>query len=366
MTFGFPIDCCACGMGQFGGRSAVHAAAGGRATPSPRAARSAIDIHSHYFPQQFLEALADVGPRFKAGASWDATSFAFTSPAGSQSGLPRRFIDLRERIAAMDGQGVKMQALSLTTPMVYFGDGEASLTLSRAWNDAAVAAHLAHPDRFVVLAMLPMLDPDRAIGELDRVARLPGVRGVYMGTNINGRDLDDPLFAPIWARIEAHDLPVFLHPLQTLGGARLGAYYLNNFLGNPYETGVAAARLIFGGVLDRHPRLEINLPHAGGVLPILIGRMDHGWSVRAECKHLEHAPSTYLRRFTYDTIAHSKAIMQFVISQVGVDRVMIGSDYCYDMGYEQPVGFVGELDLAAADRDLILGGTAARLLKLDA
>jgi aminocarboxymuconate-semialdehyde decarboxylase len=233
-------------------------------------------------------------------------------------------------------------------------------------NDGAIAAHKAYPDRFVVLATLPMLDRDRAIDELHRVAQQPGVRGVYMGTNIDGHDLDDPMFEPILAQIEALDLPIFLHPQQTIGGKRLGVFYLNNFLGNPIDTAIAASHLIFGGVLDRHPKLQVNLPHAGGVLPILIGRIDHGWARRKETKHLAQAPSTYLRRFTYDTIAHSKPIMEFVISMVGADRVMIGSDYCFDMGYEQPIGFVEELNLSCEQRKMILGTTAAKLLKLGA
>jgi len=276
-----------------------------------------------------------------------------------------KFIDLPQRLAEMGLQGVAMQALSLTAPMVYWADGATSQKLACAWNDGAIAAHKAYPDRFVVLATLPMLDPDRAIDELNRVAQQPGVRGVYMGTNIDGHDLDDPMFEPILARIEALDLPIFLHPLQTIGGKRLGVFYLNNFLGNPIDTAIAAAHLIFAGVLDRHPKLQVNLPHAGGVLPILIGRIDHGWERRKETKHLAQAPSTYLRRFTYDTIAHSKPIMEFVISMVGADRVMIGSDYCFDMGYEQPVGFVEELNLSSEERKMILGTTAAKLLKLN-
>ncbi|HYM01472.1 MAG TPA: amidohydrolase family protein, partial [Stellaceae bacterium] len=135
-------------------------------------------------------------------------------------------------------------------------------------------------------------------------------------------------------------------------------------IGNPLDTGIAAAHLICGGVLDRFPKLDINLPHAGGVLPILIGRLDHGFRVRKELKHLPQPPSAYLRRFTYDTIAHSKAIMSFVVSQVGADRVMLGSDYCFDMGYEHPVEVVNELNLDDEARRVILGGTAAKLLKL--
>jgi aminocarboxymuconate-semialdehyde decarboxylase len=323
-----------------------------------------VDIHAHYYSKPYLELIKSEGARFNSDATVTDQSFGFKTPAGTQPALPMKFIDLKQRLADMDAQGIAVQALSLTTPMVYFADGEVSHKLARQWNDDASAAHKAHPDRFVVLATLPMLDADRAVDELNRASQLPGVRGVYMGTNINGRDLDDPLFQPIFARVEALDLPVFLHPLQTIGGQRLGAYYLNNLLGNPYDTAIAASRLIFGGVLDRHPRLQVNLPHSGGALPILIGRIDHGWKVRKETKHLGNAPSSYLRRFTYDTISHSKPIMEFVISQVGVDRIMIGSDYCFDMGYERPVQVVEELGLGNPEKQMILGGNAARILKL--
>src|SRR5207302_2015530 len=161
--------------------------------------------------------------------------FFFKTPAGSNGPLPMKFIDLKQRLADMDQQGIAVQALSLTTPMVYWAEPDVSAKLARAWNDGAVEAHKAHPDRFVVLATLP---------------------------------------------------------------------------GNPIHTPIAASRLIFGGVLDKQPRLQICLPHAGGILPILIGRIDHGWKVRKENRHLANAPSSYLRRFTYDTIAHSKPIME--------------------------------------------------------
>ena len=210
-----------------------------------------------------------------------------------------------------------------------------------------------------------MLDPDRAIDELNRVSKLPGVRGVYMGTNIDGRDLDDPLFEPILARIEALDLPIFLHPLApAVGGKRLQPYSFPNLVAFPFDTTVAACHLIFGGVMDRHPKLQVTLPHAGGVLPTLIGRLDHGWKVIPAAKRSAQAPSAYLRRFTYDMITHSKPLMEYVISQVGVDRIMLGSDYCFEVGYDQPVQVVEELRLNAEQRKMILGGTAAKILKI--
>jgi aminocarboxymuconate-semialdehyde decarboxylase len=352
--------------------AAVVGAAGGvpgsaraqMASATAAAGVPAIDIHAHYYPQGYFDVVKAEGARFNAEFQTDGQTFSFKTPAGSNGGLPNKFIDVKQRLAEMDGQGVAVQALSLTTPMVYWADGETSHKLAAAWNDGAIASHKAHPDRFVVLATLPMLDRDRAIDELNRVSGQPGVRGVYMGTNISGNDLDDPMFAPILARIEALDLPIFLHPLQTIGGKRVAGYHLANLLGNPIDTAIAASRLIFSGVLDRHPKLQVNLPHAGGVLPILMGRIDHGWKVRKENKHLAQAPSTYLRRFTYDTIAHSKPIMEFVISMVGADRIMIGSDYCFDMGYEQPIAFVDQLNLSPEQRKQILGGNAAKVLKL--
>jgi aminocarboxymuconate-semialdehyde decarboxylase len=330
---------------------AAHAAA----AANPRA----IDIHAHYFPQPYLDFLGQDGKRY--GFEYRPVSDGFfIGPVH----LEKKFTDLDLRLADMDERGVKMQALSLTAPMLYFAEPELSHGLARAWNDSASRAHEAHPERFVALATLPMGAPDRAVEELNRASKLPGVRGVYIGTNIQGRDLDDPMFTPVFARIETLGLPVFLHPLNTAGGDRTKAFYLSNLIGNPLDTAIAAAHLIFGGVLDRFPKLDVCLPHSGGVMPILMGRWDHGTKVRKELAHMKRPPSDYLRRFTYDTVSHSKAIMQFVIAQVGIDRVMLGSDYCFDMGYEHPVEIVDGLGLDGEQRDLVLHGTAAKLLKV--
>jgi aminocarboxymuconate-semialdehyde decarboxylase len=273
---------------------------------------------------------------------------------------------LKQRLADMDAQGVSVQAISLTTPMVSWADADLSLKLSRTWNDAASEAHKMYPTRLVALMILPMIDPDRAIDELNRATKLPGMRGVYMGTNINNRDLDDPLFEPIFAKIEQLSLPVFLHPLQTVGGERTKPWYLSNLLGNPFDAAIAGCHLIFGGVLDRHSKLQICLPHGGGALPMLIGRIDHGAQVRAEIKplHLPQPPSAYMQRFTYDTIVHSKPVMEFLIQEVGAERIMLGSDYCFDMGYERPVEFLEQININSAKRKMILGGNAANLLKV--
>ena len=225
--------------------------------------------------------------------------------------------------------------------------------------------HIQYPARFVGLLTLPMLDPDRAIDELDRASLLPGMRGVYMGTNINQRDLSDPLFEPIFARIEKLGLPIFLHPLQHVGDHRLNRFMLHNTVGYPMDTAIAACHLIFGGVLDRHPNLHFSLPHAGGALLILMGRIDHSFRVSNAARNIPRAPSEYLRRFSYDTIAHSKPTLEFIISQVGIDRIMLGSDYCFAIGCKRPLAAVDELDLSVEEKRLVTKGTAARLLRID-
>ena len=286
--------------------------------------------------------------------------------AGLHAGpLGAAFIDLDLRIAAMDEAGVDVQALSLTQPMVYWGDRDFAPRLAAAFNDALAAAHEAHPGRLVGFATLPMPYPDLAVAELDRAAKLPGVRGLYLATRILDRELSDEAFFPVYERAEALGLPVFLHPVNVIDPARLKDYFLTNLLGNPFDTAIAAAHLVFGGVLDRFPGLTICLPHAGGAFPYLAGRLDHGWKVRPECGHLKEGPLTYLRRFTYDTIAHAPDALGYLIATVGADRVMMGSDYCFDMGCKRPVEIVTDLPgLGAADRQAILGGNAAALLRL--
>ena len=278
--------------------------------------------------------------------------------------ITAHYHDLDLRLRAMDAQGVTVQALSLMPPMVYWADDALGLRLARLVNDALAAASRLYPDRFVALATLPLQDPEAAVGEVDRAVTELGCRGIYLGTNIRGRELADPSFLPVFERIHALEVPIFLHPLNVIGVQRLANYHLHNLLGNPFDTAVAAANLIFSGFFDRFPKLKVCLPHAGGALPYLIGRLNRGWKVREECRALKRSPSSYLRRFTYDTISHASEALDYLIKLVGADRVMLGSDYCFDMGYERPVEVVTALELRRSDQEKVLGGNATRLLRL--
>ncbi len=329
--------------------------------------RGAVDVHAHFFPEGLLHVIEREGAAFGAGVDRsDRRGPAIFVGATRTPPLEARYYDLARRLRSMDSQGVAVQALSLTVPMIYWADGKVGTALARAFNDAASAAHIAHPQRFIGCAMLPMQEPPLALDELERAARLPGIRAVYMGTNVNGRELSDPDYFPIFERAHALGLPVLLHPIRVIGADRLGSFYLNNLLGNPFDTAVAAAHLVFGGVLDRLPRLQIVLPHAGGALPYLAGRLQRGQRVRPEGQKAARRPfMTYLRRFTYDTITHDARALRYLLDAVGPDRVMLGSDFCFDMGYERPREIVEkQLRLSRPDRDRILRGNASRLLGL--
>ncbi len=334
------------------------------AEQAPESAR-AIDTHAHFYPRGYIDLIARHGAAYGARCSITPGGTVIEAEGLRTPPLGPQFTDIDARLATMDRQRVRMQALSLTQPMVYWAPGDLALELSAAYNDAVNAAHLAHPDRIVGLAMLPMHEPPHALAEIERVRSLPGIRGVYLATTIGNHELADPMFFPVYERIEALRLPVFLHPVKGLGHERMSCWYLHNSMGYPFETALAAAHLIFGGVLDAFPALEFCLPHAGGALPMLVGRLDHAFAVRHECKELPRSPRDYLKRFYYDTISHSEALMQYVINLVGVERVVLGSDYCFNMGYADPVEKLDALRfLSAEERAKIAEGNARKLLRL--
>jgi aminocarboxymuconate-semialdehyde decarboxylase len=335
-----------------------------RPKPNARKRGPAIDIHAHFVPEEFLRLIEAEGEPHGVRLRRDPNGPKIMVGQAVIGPITAHYYDLDLRLKAMDRQDVTVHALSLMPPMVYWADGSLGLRLARLVNDAMAEANRAHPDRFVFFATLPMQDPEAAVNEVNRAVTELGCRGIYLGTNVRGKELTDLSFLPVFERIHALQAPIFLHPLNVIGAQRLTRYYLHNLLGNPFDTAVAAANLIFSGLLDRFPKLDICLPHAGGAIPYLIGRLNHGWKVRQECKSLKRPPTRYLRRFTYDTISHAPESLDYLIKLVGVDRVMMGSDYCFDMGYEHPVKVVTALKLRFDDQEKILGGNAARLLRL--
>ena len=328
-----------------------------------------IDAHTHWIPPEWVELVekegAANGVTMGRNSRGQLTAALATSPAWSNTFIPM-YTDIDIRFKAMGACKVDMHVLSLANPtaMVLWVKPEFGLKLCRLFNDSISAAHVKSPERFLGLAALPMQAPELAVQEIERVSKLPGIRGVYIASHINGKNLDDKSFWPVYAKCEELGLPIFLHPFQNIGAERLSKYYLINFLGNGFDTAVAAASLIFSGVLDAFPKLDVVLAHAGGAFPALVGRMDHGASVRPEAK-MSKPPTSYVRRFYYDTITHNDQILMNLIRQMGADRIILGSDYPADMSCTRPVHMVERLtELSASERELILGGNTARLLKV--
>lgn len=352
--------CCAGALSAAGVRPASGQSRG--------SARGAVDVHAHFFPERFIKSINEEGG--PPGVSFDLSNpnAPIFNIGGGRIPIDSTYWDLPARIKRMDAQGVTTHALSLTTPFVYWAPPERGAALARLVNDAVIEAATAYPGRFVGCAALPLQAPALAVQELERLAGSKAIRGAYMPTSFAGKDLSDESLFPIYAKCEAMNLPILLHPDQVaaaLGANRLGRFYMANTVGNPVDTAIAANHLVFGGVLDRFPKLVVVLPHAGGAVPYLWGRFQHGQQVRPETKGTAQRPfGEYLRRFYYDTITHDVGLLRFLVNQVGVDRVMLGSDYCFDMGYERPREIIDALKLRAADRDAIYSGNAARVLGL--
>jgi aminocarboxymuconate-semialdehyde decarboxylase len=206
---------------------------------------------------------------------------------------------------------------------------------------------------------------DLALEELARVMNL-GFAGVEISTNVNGTDLDHPEFSGLFAKAEALGALLFVHPIGFTHADRMRDCYLNNIIGQPLESTLAISRLILGGVLERHPRLNICIAHGGGYLPFYPGRLDHAWRVRPECRLTPRPPSTYLAKLYFDSVVYSTESLSNLVHQVGSDRVVLGTDYPFDMGESDPVGLIERTqDLSSADRNRILRENAARLLKLE-
>ncbi|MGH9104171.1 MAG: amidohydrolase family protein [Acidimicrobiales bacterium] len=320
-----------------------------------------IDLHAHYLAPSAVERIrrGEAAPHVRLDGAPDEPRFAF--PTTTSRVVSERMTDLEDRIHHLDESGIAIQVLSTWIDMFGYDLPEEIAATYHTWiNEGLAEAVTVHPDRFRFLASVPLPWGDAAAEVLrDAVTRL-GAVGCMIGTNVRGRNLDDPAFEGLWQASEELGLPVELHPVNVAGAERLGSYQLGNFLGNPFDTAVAAASLVFGGVLDRHPALEVILLHGGGFLPYAAGRMTHGARARQVAPQLRRRPAEYLDRFHYDTLVYDARTLRALSELVGAERLVIGSDYPFDM---EPPDICGSLRTALGDDAFeALAGNASRLL----
>jgi aminocarboxymuconate-semialdehyde decarboxylase len=273
---------------------------------------------------------------------------------------------VEQRLRDMDKMGVDVQAISVSPfQFMYTLPIEHGRKTARATNENLKSIVDRHPDRFVALANVPLQDADAAAEELEYCVKTLGFRGVEIGTNVAGGEVSRGRDA-FWAKVEALDVMVFMHPNGFTGGERLADHYFINAIGNPLDTTVAVGYLVFDGVLERFPKLKIVCAHGGGYVSHYPARMDHVWNARADARTvLKKAPRRSLARLYFDTIVFDADQLRHLVALWGADHVLVGTDYPYDMGWYDPRGFVQSCTaLKDADRAKILGLNAAKLLKL--
>jgi aminocarboxymuconate-semialdehyde decarboxylase len=257
-----------------------------------------------------------------------------------------------------------MQVLS-NTPQTFLYNQDAGLTTTacQIQNDQ-IAKHVRdYPKSFYGIATLPMQAPKQAADELERAISKLNLKGMQIGSNINGKNLDEPEFEPVWQVANAHNAFCMVHPNNVAGMDRLRNYYLNNLIGNPVDTTIAAASLVFGGVIERYPNIRFYMVHGGGFTPYQAGRWQHGWHVRPEPKkNLKKPPAETIRTFYWDTILHSKPQLEFLVKEFGGTHIILGSDYPYDMGTFECARQVKALSCGELDKVTILNGLVQKLL----
>ncbi len=341
-----------------------------------RAARSGegpeavkIDLHTHILPRTW----PDLRQRYGYGG--------FVQLEHLGPGCARMMIDgtcFREieddtwnparRLADCDRHGVTVQVLS-TVPVLfsYWARPHDTHDLARLLNDHLAEVVRVHPRRFVGLGTLPLQEPELAVRELERCVTELSLRGVQIGTHVNDWNLDHPALFPVFQAAERFGTAVFVHPWDMLGRERMAKYWLPWLVGMPAETALAICSLIFGGVLERLPRLRICFAHGGGAFPGTIGRIEHGFQVRPDLCAVDNPrnPRGYLGRFYLDSLVHDADALRMLIRLVGAERVALGSDYPFPLGEAEPGRLIESLtDLSPETRQRLLAGTALEFLGL--
>ncbi|MGH8915637.1 MAG: amidohydrolase family protein, partial [Acidimicrobiia bacterium] len=282
-----------------------------------------IDIHAHAIVPDALAEMAASHPDHGPALVEDDGRRYLKYPGRERLGpLPDGIFDPEVRLADMDRQRVDIQVIAIPPPNFHYHvPPDVGADFAAIQNDALIALSDKEPERFHLFATLPLQEIGASLAEIERVSGYPRVRGVQFGSNIDGVDMDDPSLGPVWAELERRNLPVWFHSDQRAiaGAERLNRYYLQNLIGIPMESTIAAAKLIFGGVLERHPGLRVGFTHGGGFAPYQVGRWEHGWRVRPEPKVniTEGGPRHYFATLYFDSLTHDATSLEMLGKRMG-------------------------------------------------
>ena len=324
-----------------------------------------IDIHSHV-------AIPAAGAFVKPHLDLSTIPLGHFASDETKALSQKQEEDIRTRITAYDERLKDMESMGLDMQLVmpppnqcfYTVPLDISVKASRMVNDGLAEYVSRKPDRFVALGTVPLMDGAEAASELDRCMKTLGMKGVEILTNVDGREISEPAYAPFWKKAEELGALVLIHPNGFTDAKRFTRFYFNNVIGNPLETTIALHYLIFDGVLERHPKLKILAVHGGGYLPAYSGRIDHAWGARSDSHgNLPQPPTSYLKKIYVDTVVFTPHQLAELVRLFGADHVIMGTDYPFDMADYDPIGHVASVDgFDASTIAALAGGNARKLL----
>jgi aminocarboxymuconate-semialdehyde decarboxylase len=324
-----------------------------------------IDFHNHFYPPAYLDALRSGSSAVQVEIDDDGNPRIYY-PGDYNIAVPgHRDIDYREQV--LQDHGVDTQVVTLTTPGTHVETPATAVKFAALVNDAFAEIVGNKRGRFSALATLPLNDPVASVAELRRACSQLGLRGAMLFSNVNGVGLDDRRFWPIYEAADELGAVLYIHPTHPVGVEAMTDYWLMPLVGFLADTTLAAAKIVFSGVVERFPRIQWALCHMGGAIPYLAERLDRGFEAFSECRaNISRPPTEYLKRFYYDTVNFNPQAIQLAIAFAGVDRILAGSDYPHQIGsIPKMLSSIHALNLSETDRAAILGGNAARLLGLD-
>jgi aminocarboxymuconate-semialdehyde decarboxylase len=325
-----------------------------------------IDFHNHFYPPGYLEKFEQWG-RHRYEFVPDKNGLKIVKQKGARFlAITPQHVSVEQRLADMDRLGIDMEVLTLTSPSVYFSTRKRNQYLAKMSNDFFADLCQKHPRRFTAFASVPLAHPDNAIEELHRAVEHLGMKGVVLGSNIDGKHLHSKEFWPFYKEVDRMNLPIFIHPMVPVHPESFAEFVLVPLVGFCMDTTVSVAKMVFSGLFEKYPNLTLVLPHLGGTLPFLFERIDAGYKAYAECQpHITKPPSSYLKKFYYDTVSFYTPALMCTYLAVGADHMVMGSDYPHVIGdITRSVSSILELNIPQEEKEKILGGNAKKILKL--
>ena len=321
-----------------------------------------IDFHNHYYPPEYIEAIR-TGPS-NISVTVDADGNPVLHSPGDKNYIVPGHRDIAYRERVLDAAGIDMQVITFTAPGTLIESPARSVELARLINDALAAIVRERGNRFSALATLPLNDAGASVTEFERVTGELGFRGVMLFSNANGIALSDERFWPLYERASDAGSVMYIHPTYPVGVEAMTEHWLMPLVGFLFDTTLAAAGLVFSGVVERYPGIRWVLAHLGGAIPYLAERLDRGYEAFADCREaITRPPSEYLKSFYYDTVNFDPKALHLAIDFASPDHILAGSDYPHRIGsLEKMLASLRALDVSEADRANILGGNTARLL----